>query len=252
MKKLTRKAVSRLVYVIMVLAVVGLSFLMVWISVLIFDAREDKMMDTEVYRAVNIVSAQNVGKPLSLAVRVQLFNGCEVEGEPRKKLPDELSEADAVSSALDLWYAILYSYSAGQSTLASGDSVSRLWENTKTTAVLRDYSNAETGAHYSLWCIQAYCDSESGQTYCMSVLLDSRTGDPMYLSCALFENINEVTYQCGIFALLTALGYGEEQNISWSDVNSGRELTVDLGNGLKLVKTSEYGSQFIMHLVYSD
>lgn len=248
-RRISRKGKSRLVYIGLTLGVVTLAFLCVWLSALLFKSEENALMDVDHYVAVDIISSESVGDPLSLATRVALFSTCDEEGNGRAVLPDEIDEETALEQGRILWNAFLYASCGGRSTLPSGESYLDMIEYADCGAILRDFTNSETGARYALWCVQYWCDSAAGETYCLSVQFDSRTGEPLYLSCALFANINEDTRLAGMDTVAAQLGYSVDPALAEITENAaGCVVSLPLGDTLLLQKTCIYGSQFLFEL----
>lgn len=245
-----RKTRTRIAYIGVVLGTVAAAFLCVLISRLLLDGEKRSLYNKPSYESMTIDSVSSIGAPLSLKTRLDLYGLCETEGEQRLPLPEELTESSARKIILTLWESTITELSGTDSLLVTGDSLSSLLSGVSVSAVLRDFTNEESGSRMSFWCVQAWFDSVSGETLCLSSLLDSRTGEPFYTAGAFFSAVNENTRHSGLVAQAQALGYSlnSAQGAVTEDSGESYTVTLSLGDGLYLLKTGYPGSQYTIEL----
>ncbi|MDO4565349.1 MAG: hypothetical protein Q4C04_07035 [Clostridia bacterium] len=251
MKKMSRNTKKLWVYLSIGVGTVALAFFCVFLSLLLYRSAEDSLYNQEHYSAINIVSIGTIGEPLELSTRLGIFDECEVEGDERLPLPAEITEAAAVAIARSLWNEILLQHADSEGILPSGDLVSDLLSKTRVTAVLRDFYNLTSEVKLALWSVQVYCDSAvEDATYCLSIQLDSLTGEPYTISCALFSNILPENNQDGIEAFCTAIGMdADASGATVEDRENGTILRLTLSNGMIVQKTCYFGEQFEIILI---
>lgn len=244
--KLKRSTRTRWVYLSVGIVTVALAFLCVLFSSLLFDAAEEALYNDEHYTAINIVSSGTIGEPLEYSTRLELFDQCEIEGDSRLALPAEITMEEAEAIAYELWQQALLELSSEGGELASGDLVSDLLNRGKVTAVLRDFYNRTSEAKLAMWCVQVYCDSSAeSETYCLSLQLDSRTGEPYSLSMAAFSNVLSEHNSTGIESFCSAIGADvDATGATVENRDDGAVLRITLSNGMVVQKTCYYGSHY--------
>lgn len=252
MKRSTKKL---WVYIGISVGTVALAFLCVLASTLLYEASENALYGQHRYEVANIISSDGLGSPLSLKTRLSLFNLCQVEGDKRLPLPDEVDEKTVTEKALMLWNEALMAHSDEQGVMPSGDYASDLMGRVKVTATLRDFFNTDTSAKIALWCVQVYCDSGmEDATYCLSIQFDSRTADPYTMSCALFSNILPSNNRVGFVSFCNALGVSDVDesgaSIDWQE--EGAYLRLTLPSGLVVQKTCRYGQEYSFKIILED
>lgn len=249
------KTSSRRERVIHVYAGIGLStvlaaLLCVGINWVVLAARRNSFFNNPGYRPLVIEEEGELGAPLSLATRLDLFEQCEIEGPERLPLPEELSKKDVLLVARELWEQYLTEMVVGD----DGDALNRIVSDSRATAVLRDFYNESTGARLSLWCTQIWYEAKL-VTRCLSVQLDSRTGEPLYLSAA-FYNDGDGEITLGMDAFARALGYEltEEmvEGVTVTPTDTGYVALLPLGDGLMLEKTCEQGVQYTLRVYVAE
>ncbi len=250
-KTVSRRTKSLVVYTGIAIATAAVAVLCVLVSRLAFEAEETALYGREAYMSVSLAGAENIGEPLSLAARLDLFHRCESEGDERLPLPEELTRKEATAIGTELWAAIIRAYAQGQSALPSGDDVDRLISTAKTTAILRDFINNTTNAKLAVWCVQVYCTSVENETYCLSLLLDSLTGQPLSGSAALFDNVREDNAAVDMEAYAAALGFDWEAPsaaVQTTATEYGVLVTVPLTDTITLRKACYLETQTIYTL----
>ena len=220
---------TRIVYILLTAGTVAAAFLFVLINHWIFRLLEADLYDRTEYEAISIISANSIGTPLSTETRVDLFRRCVREGEERAVMPGELSAASIRERTESLWSETLLLH-ASREKLPTGESVSTVLRKSRYETTLRDFYDDDTGAKLALWCAQAYYMADDGQTYCLSVQFDSRTGEVFSETCALFGNITESDAPAVLIPFLIANGYSET-----------------LANDMGLIATA-YGYTGVLHL----
>ncbi|MDD3400877.1 MAG: hypothetical protein PHT58_04515 [Eubacteriales bacterium] len=252
MKRSTKK---RWVYFGIGTGTVALSFFCVLASSLLFRAGENSLYNRQNYEVVNIISSEGLGEPLSIETRLELFEQCQVEGDKREPLPKEINEDAAVDKALILWNEALLTHADGNGVMPSGDYVSDLIDRASVTVTLRDFYNQDSSAKLALWCVQVYCTSGTeDETYCLSTQLDSRTGEPYTLNCALFSNVLPDNNRKGIESFCNALGVTDVDvsgaTIDWQE--EGAIIRLTLPSGMVVSKSCRYGQEYTFTLFYQQ
>ncbi len=249
MQEKDRSVRTRYTYVALSLGTVLVAYLLVLLNRGVFALGEHRLFDRATYESVHIVSAGGIDDPLSRAVRVALFNGCEFEGEERAILPEELSRAEAIEKVRTLWEQTLSLY-APQGRLATGEDTSRVLASSKYTARLRDFYNEDTGARIAVWGTQAYYNAAGGRVYCLSAELDSLTGDVYSMTLALYENIDGTDPASDFYPFLDALGEPRSltDGMIVTATSVGTETTLRLSDGLRLVRETQRGSQVYLYI----
>lgn len=254
-KPISRRTKSVLVYAGIAIATAAVAVLCVVVSGLVFEAEEAALYDREAYVSVSLSGAESIGEPLSLPTRLDLFHRCDTEGDERLPLPEELTRKEAAAIGTELWTAVIRAYAQGQSALPSGDDADRLISTAKTTAVLRDFYNNTTKAKIAIWCVQVYGTSVENETYCLSLLLDSLTGQPLSGSAALFDNVREDNATADIEAFVAALGFETEAALAAMHTKGteyGILVTVPLSDELTLYKACYLDTQTIYTLMRNE
>ena len=224
---------TRIVYILLTAGTVAAAFLFVLINQWIFRLAEKGLYGRTEYEAVSIISADSIGAPLSTETRADLFRRCTREGDERAVMPGELN-AVAIRERLEvLWNDVLTLHAKGD-RLLSGDSVSSILRNTRFETKLRDFYDDESGAKLALWCAQAYCTADDGQTYCLSVQFDSRTGEVFSETCALFQSMMRGDPKDVLIPFLQANGYSETlvNDFAPAETDYGYYGTLTLPDGL--------------------
>ena len=226
---------TRIVYIALTVGTVAAAFLLVLLNRWIFSLSERGLYDDPKYEAVSIISADSIGAPLSLETRLALFRRCERQGDERAVMPGELDERAVTERLRTLWSDVLNAH-AKRNRLLTGESVEAVLKKTRVQCTLRDFYNDETGAKLALWCAQAYCSADSGQTFCLSVQFDSRTGEAFSLSAALFANVQPDQYRAVAGPFLTANGYADTlaEKAVFLSTEKGYAGTLTLPDGLVL------------------
>lgn len=247
---LDREKRTRIAYIALTAGTVAIAFLLVLLNRWIFSLSESRLYDDPKYEAVNIISADSIGAPLSLDTRVTLFLQCEREGEERAVMPGELSADEITQKLGDLWSDTLSLHAPG-GRLRTGETVDTVLRKSLYTVTLRDFYHDETGAKLALWCAQAYYNADSGRTYCLSVQFDSRTGEAYSLSCALYENVRFTEPSDAFAPFLTANGYAETLSEQASVQPSGKGYagTLTLPDGLVLSIAIDTNEQYAIAFV---
>ena len=242
---LDRVGRTRVVYILLTAGTVVLAFLFVLLNHGIFKLTEKNLYNRTEYEAISIISANSIGAPLSTETRVDLFRRCMREGEERAVMPGELNAVSVEERLESLWTDTLKIHAKGD-RLLSGDSVSAVLRRTRYEATLRDFYDDETGAKLALWCAQAYCTSDDGQTYCLSVQFDSRTGEVFSETCALFQNITNAEPQNALIPFLQANGYSETlaDNLVTIATDYGCTGTLELPDGLVISLRCQFWTQY--------
>ena len=224
---------TRIAYIALTAGTVAIALLLVLLNRWIFRLTESSLYDDPKYEAVSIISANGIGAPLTLETRVALYLRCERQGEERAVMPGEMGETEITSRLRELWEDTLRTH-APSGRLLSGESVDSVLKKSRYTLTLRDFYNDESGAKLAIWCGQAYYSADGGRMYCLSVLFDSRTGEPYSLSCALYENVSDGQHKAALGPFLTACGYADslaEQAVFTSSLK-GWHGTLTLPDGL--------------------
>jgi len=251
-RKWDRGTRMRVVYIGVGLATLAVSFLCVYLSHLLFLSEEGRLFDRDKYIAVNIPSAGHVSSTLSLATRVDLYAQTKTVGAAREPFPGEIARDEALEIVSAMWANKLAEHvPSGSRTMYSGDDPAVLTEQRRSQAILRDFYNDETGARLSLWNVQLYAISRAGETYTLSVLLDSRTGEPYYASFSLFENVNSDSIYSGITAFCEALGFADVAlaTATIKSFEDGITISLPLDENVMLQKHCYYGAEYVMELV---
>lgn len=246
----TRREKIQNVYLGIGLGTVGAALLCVGLSWILLGARRSSFFNNPGYRPLQVEQESTLGAPLSLATRLDLFAQCEIEGPKRLPLPEELSKKEILQKTRELWEQHL-----GELVDLSGqDALNKIVSASKASAVLRDFYNESTGARLSLWCTQVWYDTGS-VTLCLSLQLDSRTGEPLYLSAAFYSSKGDAP-TAGMEIFAKALGYEltEEMlsQLSTATTETGYTATLPLGDGLKLEKTCENGVQYTLRVCVEE
>lgn len=228
------------------LGTVTAALLCVGLNWLLLGARRNGFFNNPGYRPLVVESQEELGSPLSLATRLDLFSQCEIEGPERLPLPEELSKSEIVLIARELWEQYLVEMVVGNDE----EALNRIVTSSRASAVLRDFYNESTGARLSLWCTQVWYETGT-VTRCLSLQLDSRTGEPLYLSVAFYsDGDGEITL--GMEAFARALGYEltEEmvEGVTVTPTDTGYVATLPLGDGLVLEKVSETNIQYTLRV----
>lgn len=244
---------TRIAYIGLTVGTVAAAFLMVLLNLGIFRLTEKRLYNRQSYTAVNIISAESIGKPLSRSSRVGIYHRCERLGEPRALLPDERTEAE-VSAYLSVLYSDCLDCYASAGTLVGGDRLSELLHNTRYEITLRDFYNEDTGAKLGLWCAQGFAEVRSGETYSVSVQLDSRTLDLYSLQMAFFSDLSDAGTDRLRELLLGELGYDPSACplLSESATTTGTLSTYRLPDGLRLEQNVQTGTQVRFTLLNED
>lgn len=232
-----RETRTRIAYIALSVGTVAASFLLVLLNRAFFRIAEVNLYNEEHYEVVNIISAESIGAPLPRETTLQLFARCTTEGTQRAPLPEELTEQDVTTLLNSLLGETLNLYANDNGWLDTGESVTAVLGDTRYVCVLRDFFDEETGAKLARWCTQAYYTAADGRVYCLSVQFDTRTGDPLALTCALFENIDRVTDAENFLPILSALHYDNVSLLANTHIEStdyGKYVTLNLPDGLQL------------------
>lgn len=248
---MSEHAPSRRERVIHVYAGIGLStvlaaLLCVGINWITLSARKNSFFNNPGYRPLVIEEQEELGSPLSLATRLNLFAQCEIEGAERLPLPEELSKKEVLLAARELWEQYLAEMVVGNDE----EALNRIVSGSRASAVLRDFYNESTGARLSLWCTQVWYET-GNMTRCLSLQLDSRTGEPLYLSAAFYSD-GEGEFAVGMVPYARALGYEltEEMlgQVQVTHTDTGYTATLPLGDGLVLEKVNETNTQYALRV----
>ncbi len=236
---------TRIAYIGLTAGTVLVALLLVLLNRWIFRLSEAGLYDDPKYEAVSIISADSIGAPLSLETRVELFLGCQRQGEERAVMPGELDAEPITEAITELWEETLNTHARG-GRLVSGESVDSVLKKSRYTAVLRDFYNDESGFKLALWCAQAYYTAENGRVYCLSVQFDSRTGEAYSVSCALYDSIQPSDRASALEPFLTANGYAESlsEQVRFHDTAKGAIGTLALPDGLTVSITFDDGEQY--------
>lgn len=249
MKRSTKKLV---VYISLAVGTAVLAFMCVLFSGMIFNATESALFGETHYIPVNIVSSSHLGEPLSLQLRLELFNLCNTEGEQRLPLPGELTSSEAAAIGLSLWQDQLLDHADEGGTLKSQDLVTDLLDRASVSTKLRDFYTRGEDSKLALWCVQVYCQSSfDKQTYCLTAELDSCTGEPYSLTLALFSNMSANTNALGFESFARALKLtNDSARPTINEVDGEATVTLSLGNGLAIKKHIIHDEQFYMRLMF--
>ena len=254
--RLSRKRKTQLLYFVLGFCIIGVSFLCVGVSAMLFRAGEDRLFDGDHYMAVNIVAAEDIGRPLPLTVRLGLYELARkgTVGTARIPYRDELSEAAALMQAGSLWEAIVQGHlPKGETSFSFGNTPAELNARVQYRSVLRDFYAADSGAALSLWIVQVYADNARRETVCLSVLLDSRTGDPYYVEFAGFDAVSRDSVTAGLSALCGSFGV-TDLDLSRADIHTGEDratVTIRLTDEISIKKTCVFGKTCIFELVFA-
>ena len=240
-----RETRTRIAYIALTAGTVLIAFLLVLLNRWIFGLSEKALYDDPQYEAVSIISANGIGAPLSFETRVALYLGCDRQGSERAVMPGEIAETEITERIKTLWGDTLRTH-APSGKLASGESAESVLKKSRCTLTLRDFYNDETGAKLSFWCAQAYYSAENGQTYCLSVQFDSRTGEAYSMNCALFDSVQSEQANSAIALFLSANGYADSlaEQATLTPSLKGYTGTLTLPDGLKLSITYNTGEQY--------
>ena len=242
---LDRVARTRIVYILLTAGTVAAAFLFVLINQWIFRLLESNLYDRTQYEAISIISANSIGAPLSTETRVDLFRRCSREGDERAVMPGELN-AVAIRDRLESLWNDTLTLHASRDKLQTGESVGTVLRKSRYEMTLRDFYDDETGAKLALWCAQAYYMSDGGQTYCLSVQFDSRTGEVFSETCALFANVRESDAANALIPFLQANGYSETlaNELTLIATDYGETGTLNLPDGLTITMYYTFGVQY--------
>ncbi|MCL2672083.1 MAG: hypothetical protein FWF10_08605 [Clostridiales bacterium] len=255
-KRTDREQKKRALYFLLGAGIIAVSFLCVLVSTLLFAAQEEALFDGDHYIATNIISAEDVGRPLSLPARLDLYLQAQrgTVGKPRMPGRDELSEVAAQAQAGSLWEAILRAHVPEDAkTFPSGDTPLDLSTRAQTKQVLRDFYAPNSGASLSLWVVQVYAENRAGEQVCLSVLLDSRTGDPYYVEFAGFAAVSPQTKQAGLAAICGSFGvtYPDLTAAALTyETDSYASITLRLTDEISIRKSCYYGVECVFELVF--
>lgn len=231
------------------LGTVAAALLCVGLNWIFLSARRSSFFNTPGYRPLVVEEQEELGAPLSLTTRLDLFAQCEIEGPERLPLPEELSKKEILVATRELWEQYLMEMVVGNDE----EALNRIVSDSRASAVLRDFYNESTGARLSLWCAQVWYESKT-VTRCLSLQMDSRTGEPLYLSAA-FYNDGEGETTVGMAAFARALGYEltEEMlsNMTVTATETGYIALLPLGDGLTIEKVSQTNTQYTLR-VYGE
>ena len=253
-RDMNRRSRTLIVYTGIALGTVAAAFLCVWISQMLFRVRENSLYVREDYLTAVISGTEDIGTPLSLETRLDLYKRCQLEGEARLPLPDELTQKEALDIGTGLWTSMVRAYAPGGSELPSGDDADRLIGLAKTTAVLRDFYNEESNAKLAVWCVQVYALSVENETYCLSLVLDSLTGQPLSATGAFFGNIREDNAASDLEAYVKLLGYDIAvlSNMKSEPTEYGVLVTVPLNERITLKKHCYLETQALYTLTLTN
>lgn len=225
------------------LGTVAAALLCVGISWILLGLRRSSFFNRPGYRTLEVERQETLGTPLSLSTRLDLFAQCEIEGPERLPLPEELSKKDVLLKTRELWEQYL-------GELYPEEDLSKIVAASKATALLRDFYNESTGARLSLWCAQVWYDTGT-VTQCLSLQLDSRTGEPLYLSAAFFSAEADDP-AAGVSLFAKALGYElGERELDAMEVETneqGYTAILPLGDGLMIEKVCQKGLQYTLRI----
>lgn len=223
------------------------ALLCVGINRILLGVRRNGFFNAPGYRPLVMEEQETLGAPLSLKTRLDLFAQCEIEGPERLPLPEELSKNDILLLTRELWEQYLEEMVTG----SDGEALNRIVSESRASAVLRDFYNETTGARLSLWCTQVWYETES-VTRCLSLELDSRTGEPLYL-CAAFYGDGDGAAAMGMVPYARALGYELTDEmlagISVTSTDTGYVATLPLGDGVCIEKNSQTGTQYTLRVL---
>lgn len=250
-----REEKKRVLYFLLGAGIIAISFLCVWVSSLLFRAQEASIYDGDHYIATNIISAEGIGRPLSLPARLDLYAQASrgTVGKARAPYRDELSETAAQAQAATLWESILRAHLvSGEQKFPFGDTPAALTAKAQTRQVLREFYAQDSGASLSLWIVQVYAENANGETVCLSVLLDSRTGDPYYVDFSGFSAVQAQTNLAGLSALCGSFGVTDPDLNAARVVESeaGATITLRLTEEISIQKTCKYGAYCIFELIF--
>ena len=240
---------TRITYIALTAGTVAAALLLVLLNRWIFRLSERGLYDDPKYEAVNIISADSIGAPLSLETRLALFRRCERQGDERAVMPGELDESEVTERIKSIWSDLLKIHAQGN-RLPTGESVESVLNKTRVICTLRDFYNDETGAKLALWFAQAYCTANDGRTFCLSVQFDSRTGEAYAISCALFGNVSDGLEKDVLGPFLAANGYAESlsEQASVRMTERGYDLSLTLPDGVTVTASydlfEQYGIRF--------
>ena len=247
MKKLTRRNKTTLLYVLICMGTAAAAFLCVFISSRLLKAEERRLYDRPDFESFTLESGTAVGAPLSLSTRVSLFAASSTEGIQRYPLPDELTEAEASAVARSAFSTLLSDMlGAADSNAALQAVLEGSSPEILTLSTLRDYPT-DDGSRYALWCAQAWVDLSTGDTFSLTMYLDSRTGQPLMSSAVLLPQNGPLL---GMEDMAKRLGLGYDLNAaSIVPDSSGQTVTLPLEGSFTLVKNiSPDGSRFTIRL----
>ncbi len=236
---------TRIAYIALTAGTVIAAFLLVLLNRWIFRISESALYDDPKYEAVNIISADSIGAPLSLETRVTLFLQCERQGEERAVMPGEIDAEKITGTFQELWGDTLRLH-AVSGKLISGESVDSALRKSRYTVTLRDFYNDESGAKLALWCAQAYYSTDNGRMYCLSAQFDSRTGEIYALNSALYGNVRENGAKAAFIPFLTTNGYADtlSEHAMLAPTAKGFSGTLALPDGLTLSITYDVNEQY--------
>lgn len=236
---------TRVVYILLTVGTVAAAFLFVLLNRWIFRLSESRLYNQTKYEAISIISADSIGAPLSSETRIGLFRRCTREGDSRAVMPGELNATSIRERLESLWNDTLYTH-ASRDKLHTGESISSVLRKTRYEMTLRDFYDDSTGAKIALWCAQAYLTADDGQTYCLSVQFDSRTGEVFSETSALFGNVQEGEVKDVLIPFLQANGYSETLIKEFHPIaaEGGFKGTLDLPDGLSIAVVYTTGVQY--------
>lgn len=236
---------TRITYIALTAGTVTVALLLVLLNRWIFRLSERALYDDPKYEAVSIISADSIGAPLSLETRLALFRRCQRQGDERAVMPGELDESAITERLKSLWTDVLKAHANGN-RLPTGESVDAVLKKTRVICTLRDFYNDETGAKLALWCAQAYCNADNGQTYCLSVQFDSRTGEAYAMNCALFGNVADGLEKDVLGPFLWANGYSDalSEQASARTTERGYTLRLTLPDGVTVTAVYDLDEQY--------
>lgn len=248
--RFSRTAKTRIVYIGLVVGTVAIAYLLVLLNFAVFRLTEKRLFSNEKYIATSIISAESIGAPLSRSTRAALYARCQSEGESRNILPDEHTE-DEVRARLESFYTDCLSIHSKAGMLSDSDRLSDLSDATRYRVTLRDYYDMQTGAKLGIYSAQAYVESSSGVTYCVSMEFDSRTLDPYSVTVAFFDNITEERTEQTRMLLLQTLGYSaiDCPEVHRSEQSNGSTAVFRLPDGLNLNERVEAETQIVFTLI---
>ncbi|MBR0081878.1 MAG: hypothetical protein IJP98_03955 [Clostridia bacterium] len=246
---------TRLVYILLSVGTVAISYLLVLLNYGVFSLSERTLYGKPVYDDVTIASAGTIADPLSRVMRVELYQSCTRQGDERAALPEERTKADALAQVKTLWEETLNLYAeANNGSLKTGESVDRVLRGSRYTAHLRDFYNEQNETKIAVWSAQAYYTAADGRVYCLSAELDSRVEDVYSVTVALFDSIDGVNRASDFYPMLDALGEprSRAQGMTTGAENDELVSTVSLSDGIVLVLRTQKGVQSYLTLALSD